>query len=405
MTAGRSWLFSRLAVQNLGRRPVRSTMLALMVAVGVAAVFTAVILRGIIQDSMAVGFSRMGADLIVVPRATRVNLTSALLTVEPTPHTLDSHLADEIGRLSGVNVVAPQRHYRLQLRTGVHLHQADLIVFDPARDFTVLPWLKERLDRPLRHGDVIVGARRDEALGSQITLAGQPLEVYGRLGATGVGPFDGSFFITFAGAAALAETSRTLAEDEHIDGNPDKASALLIRLDIGATPEEVRFAVSQMPDVKVVAGTSLFTSVRQVLTALLQSAVVLTVLVLFVTVLSVGVMFSAIIAERRAELGLLLALGTPRRQLVRLILAEAMIVTTLGGLGGLLLGTGLLLLYRRSLGYYLETVDVPVLWPAPGVVALTALGCGLLATCVGLVGAAVPAWRASRQEPYELVRS
>jgi len=405
MTARRSWLFSRLAVQNLGRRPVRTTMLALMVSVGVAAVFTAVILRGIIQDSMAVGFSRMGADLIVVPRATRVNLTSALLTVEPTRHTLDAHLADDIGRLSGVSVVAPQRHYQLQLRAGVHLHQADLIAFDPARDFTVLPWLKERLDRPLRQGDVIVGARRDEALGSQITLAGQPLEVYGRLGATGVGPFDGSFFITFASAAALAETSRKLPEDEQIDGNPDKVSALLIRLDVGATPEEVRFAVAQMPDVKVVAGTSLFTSVRQVLTALLQSAVVLTVLVLFVTVLSVGVMFSAIIAERRAELGLLLALGTLRRQLVRLILAEAMIVTTLGGLGGLLLGAGLLLLFRRSLGYYFETVDVPVLWPAPGVVALTALGCGLVATCVGLVGAAVPAWRASRQEPYELVRS
>src|SRR6516225_7272531 len=150
MTARRSWLFSRLAVQNLGRRPVRTILLALIVSVGVAALFTTVILRAIIQDSMAVGFSRMGADLIVVPRATRVNLTSALLTVEPTPHTLDAHLADEIGRLSGVSVVAPQRHYHLQLRTGVHLHQADLIVFDPARDFTVLPWLKEKLERPLR---------------------------------------------------------------------------------------------------------------------------------------------------------------------------------------------------------------------------------------------------------------
>jgi len=105
-----------------------------------------------------------------------------------------------------------------------------------------------------------------------------------------------------------------------------------LRLDVGATPEKVRYVVAQMPDVKVVAGTSLFTSVRQVLTALLQSAVVLTLLVPFVTVLSVGVMFSAIIAEGRAELGLLLALGTRRRQLVRLILAAAMIVITLGGL-------------------------------------------------------------------------
>jgi hypothetical protein len=39
-------------------------------------------------------------------------------------------------------------------------------------------------------------------------------------------------------------------------------------------------------------------------------------------------MISAILAERRAELGLLLAVGIRGWQLVRLILAEAVIVTT-----------------------------------------------------------------------------
>jgi putative ABC transport system permease protein len=236
-----------------------------------------------------------------------------------------------------------------------------------------------------------------------VTLAGQPLTVYGRLAVTGVGPFDGSFFVIFDTAAAMAETGGAPGPREHIDGSQDKVSALLVRLGVGATPEDLRFAIAQMPDVKVVGGASLVTSVRQVLTALLRSSVVLTVLVLLVTVLSVSVMFSAILTERQAELGLLLAVGTRRRQLIRLILAEAVIVTTLGGLGGLLLGGGLLILFRRSLGYYFETVEVPFLWPAPSAVALYALGCGLLAACVGLVGAAVPAWRASRREPYELM--
>jgi putative ABC transport system permease protein len=160
-----------------------------------------------------------------------------------------------------------------------------------------------------------------------------------------------------------------------------------------------------MPDVKVAAGTSLITSVRHVLTALLQGAVAFTALVLLVTVLSVGVMFSAILAERRAELGLLLAVGTRRRLLMHLILTEAVIVTTLGGLGGLLLGGGLLLLFQRSLGYYFETVGVPFLWPPPSVLALYALGCALLAAGVGAAGAAVPAWRVARQDPYDLVRA
>jgi putative ABC transport system permease protein len=405
MRGNRSWLFSRLAVQNLGRRPVRAALLALTVAVGVAAVFTAVTLRRAIQASMAVGFSRMGADLLVVPRATRVNLTAALLTVEPTTHTLEARLADEVARLPGVDLVAPQQHYHLQVPAAGHVQEADVIAFDPSRDFTVLPWLQEKLDRPRQEGDVILGARRDEPLGSEVTLSGQTLRVWGRLGVTGVGPFDRSFFTTFDTAAAMAEAGRSLPRGQAVRGSPDKVSALLVRLDVGATPEQVRFAIAQLPDVKVVAGTSLVTSVRQVLTALLQGAVVFTVLVLLVTVLSVGVMFSAILAERRAELGLLLAVGTRRRQLMHLILTEAVIVTTLGGFGGLLLGGGLLLLFQRSLGYYFETVGVPFLWPPPSVLALYALVCAVLAAAVGLVGAATPAWRAGRQDPYELVRA
>ena len=405
MIGNKPWLFTRLAVQNLGRRPARAALLALTVAVGVAAVFTAVTLRRAIQASMAVGFSRLGADLLVVPRATRVNLTSALLTVEPTTHTLDAALADEVGRLPGVARVAPQAHCRLQVSAGGHLQDVDVIAFDPARDFTVLPWLQQKLDRPLRPGDVIVGARRDEALGSELTLSGQSLHVWGRLGLTGVGPFDRSFFVTFDTAAAMADMGRSLPRGQGLAYDPDKVSALLVRLEVGATPEHVRFAIAQMPGVKVAAGTSLLTSVRQVLTALLEGAVAFTALLLLVTVLSVGMMFSAILAERRAELGLLLAVGTRRRQLLHLILTEAVIVTTLGGLGGLLLGGGLLLLFQRSLGHYFETVGVPFLWPPIAVLAAYAVGCAVLAAGVGLVGAAVPAWRASREDPYELVRA
>jgi putative ABC transport system permease protein len=160
-----------------------------------------------------------------------------------------------------------------------------------------------------------------------------------------------------------------------------------------------------MPDVKVVAGASLVTSVRHVLTALLKGAVAFAALVLLATVLSVGMMFSAILAERRAELGLLLSVGARRRLLMRLILIEAAIVTTLGGLGGLLLGGGLLLLFQRSLGYYFETVGVPFLWPPSSVLAMYAIGCALLAAGVGVVGAGAPAWRIARQDPYDLVRA
>ena len=70
----------------------------------------------------------------------------------------------------------------------------------------------------------------------------------------------------------------------------------------------------------------------------------------------------------------------------------------------MLLGVGLLLLYRRSAGYYFETVRVRFAWPSPGTMAAIAVGCVLLAAGVGLLGVAVPAWRAGRREPHELIR-
>jgi putative ABC transport system permease protein len=391
-----SWPFLRLAVQNLGRRPVRTTLLAVAVAIGVGAVFATIVLRQAIHYSMELGFSRMGADLLIVPRDTMVNLTPALLTVEPSPHTLDASLADEVDRLPGVDVVAPQRYFRVPLPAAGHVHEVDLVAFDPRRDFTVQPWVRDVMDRPMQNGDVLVGARREEPRGSQVTVHGRPLTVYGRLDRTGVGPFDRALFVTFATVGEIGEA---------IGHDPQKVSALLVRLEVGATPEQVRFALAARPEVKVVAGTSVVTSARQTLTALLLGAAFFTGLLLLASVVMVAVLFSAILAERRRELGLLLAIGARGRQVLRMILTEAAVVTGFGGVCGLAVGGVLLLLFRRSLGYHFESINVPLVWPSYADLGLYASGCVLLATTVGLLGSAIPAWRASRQEPYRLVRA
>jgi putative ABC transport system permease protein len=388
------WLFFRLALQNLGRRPARASLLAFTVAVAVAAVFATFVVRRVIQDSMAVGFDQMGADLIIVPHDTLVNLTPALLTVEPTPYTLDAGVFEEVARIPGVEAVAPQRYLSIPLAADSHTHDADLVAFDPRRDFTVLPWLREKLNRPMQPGDVLVGGRREQAVGATVQLGGQAWTVYGRLGLTGVGPFDRSFFVPFASAAAA-----------NLDAHPDKLSALLVRLQVGARPEPIRFALARIPEIKVVAGPGLHTTIRQGLTAVLGGAVALAALLLLAAILMVSALYSALLAERRRELGLLLAVGTRPRQLVRLILAEATLATSLGGVCGLILGLGLLLLLRRSLGYSLESLNAPLVPPGVATVGLYALAGVAVASAVGLLGALVPAWRVSKREPYDLVRS
>jgi putative ABC transport system permease protein len=178
----------------------------------------------------------------------------------------------------------------------------------------------------------------------------------------------------------------------------------LILLADGTTPERVRFAVAQKPGVKVVSGGSLFTSIRQGASALSGGVIILALAFPISSLLLVALLFSAIIAERSRELGLLIALGSRGQSVVRMVLAEAVITTGLGGLLGVGFGSALLLAFRRSLGYRLEVLQVSFVWPTMGTTALIAACCVLSAAAIGLLGAAVPAWRAGRRDPYDLIR-
>ena len=93
---------------------------------------------------------------------------------------------------------------------------SNVIAFDPAKDFTVLSWLEDHHPGPIGTGDVIVGGRLPGQPGQMLSLCGKPLGIYGRLGKTGVGPFDESYFLTFAALAdlvAFCRGSGSKAED------------------------------------------------------------------------------------------------------------------------------------------------------------------------------------------------
>ncbi|MGL4461719.1 MAG: ABC transporter permease, partial [Planctomycetia bacterium] len=358
--------------------------------------------RGV-RRSADVGFARMGADLLIVPRDALVNITPALLTVEPTAPVLAAAAADEVAAVAGVERAAPQRSVRVAAAEPGHPRDVDLVVFDPDRDFTVLPWVREQLDRPLRDGDVLVGGRCENLLGAELNLAGKTTTVYARLGLTGVGCFDRAYFTTFATASTLDASTLDGAAGDGAAG--DGVSAVLVRLAADAKPEGVRFTLAGRDDWKVVRGDALLTSVRQSLTAVFWAAAVFASVSLFVGGLMVGSVYSAVVAERRREFGLLLAIGMRGRRLVALILAEAVLATALGGFAGVSFGAGLLLLLRRSIVFHLEWADVPFLWPSPGTIAADALICLTLAAALGVVGAAAPAWRAAGRDPHDLLRA
>ena len=400
------WLLLSLALQNLGRRKARTLLLIAAVALGSGVVFTGATLMQSIDRSMVVGFTRMGADMMVVPEGALTNITAALLTVEPTDLVLDADALIK-ARLASVGRSAPQKIVRVEHSgIGSHHDQVDLIGFDPARDFTIQPWLAEKLNRDLRPGDVILGSARDAALGSELLIFGKPHTVYGRLGRTGVGTHERGVFMTFTTLEALAGAITGNGGARPAVLAPDKVTGFLVELAPGATALQARFAIlSSLSGVKVVSGDTTLSGIRQGLAALLDGILALMILMFVSTGLMVSVLFSAIVTERRSELGLLKAIGARRGQVLGMMVTEAMLATGIGGVLGVVLGALAMRFYERSLVYYLDRIGVPFLWiDRPRTVVFAVLA--IVAACViGALAALYPAWRASRRDAYDLVRS
>ncbi len=103
---------------------------------------------------------------------------------------------------------------------------------------------------------------------------------------------------------------------------------------------------------------------------------------------------SIAVSERRAEIGLLRALGAPRRLVLTLFMGEAVLLSALGGGAGLGVGAG---------GAWLLGVLLPAL-PTH-----TSWGYALLAMAVsaliGITAGAWPAYRASRLDPVASLSS
>ena len=102
------------------------------------------------------------------------------------------------------------------------------------------------------------------------------------------------------------------------------------------------------------------------------------------------------VRERRREIGLRLAVGARRRDIVLQFFAETFTIVAFGGLLGVALGVGGCLALAAL--HVPDLVPVPVL--TPGVVAL-ALG---VMGGVGLTAGVIPAWRASQIDPALTLR-
>jgi putative ABC transport system permease protein len=358
-----------------------------------------------VERSLQRGFSKFGADVLVVPKGALVNMKAALLTGEPSTFYMKSGHVSEIRRLAGVARVTPQLF--LTTAEGAHciVGNAFLVGFDPETDFTVLPWLLNRPERKFGRDDAIVGGNNAYQVGDTVYFYGRTFTVYGKLDRTGIGLYDNAIFIHIERGYDLADEAKKFTGVPEMGFTRDDVSAFLVQVGNTAKANLVRFAIAKNPDVKVVTAGNIVTSVRQNLAALFTGTIVLSAVLVVGNVLMISAIFSTIVNERRKELGLLRAIGAKRGAIFGLVISESVMLTALGGLLGIVLGVVLMRVYARSIGFHLESLNIPFLWPPLADIGLMAAASVALALLVGAAGAVYPAHAGSRVEPYDAIRA
>lgn len=392
----------RLTLRNLAGSAFRSwtVFLCALVVAGLTLSAT-LILRGA-ESSLRLALKRLGADIVVVPQGAETKVETALLMGTPATAWMPAENARKVAAAPGVAAASPQLYLAsLSNASCCSASEMFVVALDPATDFTITPWLRQRLGGDLRLGEVVGGSLVFTPPGERyIKLYGYHLTLKENLEPTGTG-LDQTMFLTFETAQAVATGSRTLAE-KPLEIPPNSISAVLVNVRPEADPRLVARRIKQdLTSVSAIPGPDLFQTFRRQMTGVLRAVVALLAITWVLAAGLIALVFSMAANERRREIGVLRALGAPRAYVFRSLLAEAAILGLGGGAVGLGLAVLAIYLFRNLL---VVSLGIPFLLPSVPSLLLV-IGGGLAAALATVALAAlVPVYRISHQEPALAMR-
>jgi len=366
-----------VVLKDLFRRKARTILTLLGVAIGVAAI----VALGALAQGLQAGFVAMTrgsqADLVL---SQAQSLSALVSSVEET-------VAGEVRALPEVAGVDGMLYTNALLDDTSYL-----IVFgyDPegfAIDhFRIVDGQALAEARSVRGKPLILGRRAAHSMGVQVgdtlRITGSAFRVVG-IYETGSGLEDGAAVLPLQEAQTLALQPHRVSVLYVKLKDPSKAGPLQARL-------ERRF-----PDLSVSTSAG-FASQEQLFELL--DGIAMAVAGLAVVIGGIGMtntLFMSVF-ERTREIGVLRSLGWRRRQVLGLILGEALVLALLGGVAGSGLGVLALVAVSRS-GSLLGLFGSQLTPGLFGRALVTVLA-------LGLVGGAYPAWWASRLLPVEALQ-
>jgi putative ABC transport system permease protein len=392
---------AKLAIVALSGQRMRSFLTALGIAVGIASVVLLTSIGEGIHKFVLSEFTQFGTNLIAVsPGKTTTAGMSGAIICNVRPLSIDDALALE--RIRKVLGVVPFVQGNAPVEFGKRSRRT--YVFGVGSQVPAVWQMKVSMGRFLPDDDprmarafaVLGSTVKDELfgllnpLGRRIRIGGERYRVIGVMESKGqmLGfDLDDAVYIPTNRALgmfdreSLMEIDLLYAAGSSLNEIVKRIKALLINRH--STEDFTITTQEQMLDV--------LGSVLNILTLAVGALGGISLLVGGVGILTI---MTISVNERRAEIGLLRAIGAGRGQILSLFIGEAVVLASIGGLAGLMIGTG---------GAWLLGIFVPALpTHTPWLYVILA---EILAALIGLLAGVLPAYRAANLDPIEALRA
>ncbi len=369
--------FVGLPPRNLARRPARSILTATGIAMAVAAFVALTGLSRGMERSFVRLFLGRDTHILAVRRQTVEIMTS----------TLEEALGDRLRSVEGVSAVAGELYDLVELQTGDSVLTAGWP--DGSFLWSTIDLREGRVPLPLEDG-IVVGEAVAEALGAKVghrvPIGNHDLVITGISRRSGV--MSGKLVVVRLGVlqALLGRPGKVSVFNLRVERPEDPGAVAATRSRLQAAFPKLRFTLAG--EVGREDGPLRF------LRSIVQATSAVALLIGVVLILNTLLMS---VTERRREIGVLTAVGWDGGRIVAMIVGEGIVLASLGGLLGVLVGIGALhgLAETPQLHGFLE--------PEVGPAAL--LQTALAAVLLGMAGSLYPAWRAARLKAVDALRA
>jgi putative ABC transport system permease protein len=391
----------RTAWRSLVSNRLRTALTALGMVIGVAAVVAVLAIGEGAKANVEGRIRSLGTNLVTIrPARARTVVRSSIV------QTLTREDAVAIAGLAGVRSVAPEVSGSAQIRYRTANLSAS--VQGVTEEYLLVRSLDvgvglgfTSLDDQQRNRVAVIGAQvardlfADESpLGEQIQINGIAFRVVGVLeekGAVGFSSPDDTVLVPLGthqgvlfGQAYLSAINLQVADEKDSFAVQDRVSELL-RLRHRLRPgDEDDFEVRSQTEMLETLG-----AITKTLTALLGSVAAVSLLVGGIGIMNIMLVS---VRERTREIGVRMAVGARRRDVLLQFLVEAIVVSIAGGLAGIILGYVAAEAIARFGGW--DTI-------VPPYALVLALGVSVV---IGIVFGVSPARRAAMMDPVVALR-